>query len=113
MIQTYPLPKLDDLQFVPRANQYEEKRQRFLELLARLAPGITQIQFEPAVESDALKRLTDDWQQRVWEAQLLADAVVREALQGEPFMLTSWKEMMRRFEGRGTEEQGTARGTKE
>ncbi len=99
LITQYPLPKVDDLQFVPVADSYEQKRDEFLRLLTQLKPGITQITAQPATESEALKRITDEWQQRVWDAQLLHDPDVRSALTGGDFVITSWREMMSRFEG--------------
>jgi hypothetical protein len=43
-----------------------------------------------------------DWQQRVWETQLLSDDAVRVALRGEGIVLTNWSEIMQRFHGRPT-----------
>jgi hypothetical protein len=99
LIRDYPLPKLDDVRFVPMAETYEAKREQFYELVRSLAPGITQIVVHPAVESDALKSITDRWQQSVWDAQLMADAEVHQFLVSEQVFFTNWKEIMRRFEG--------------
>jgi len=49
-IQEYPLPKLDDLQFVPSGATYDEKKQRLLELIDGLSSGITSVEFYPAVD---------------------------------------------------------------
>lgn len=98
LIADYPLPKVDDLHFTPTAETYEEKRDRFIQLIRGLSPGITQIVLQPAVESDALKRITPDWQQRVWDAQLLSDPEIQKVLQDEGILFTNWKEMMRRFD---------------
>jgi len=99
MMADYPLPKVDDLQFVPPGDSYEAKKQAFLKVLRDLSPGITQITFAPAVESESLKNIAPDWQQRVWETQLMSDDQVRRMLQGEGYVLTDWREMMDRFEG--------------
>ena len=64
----------------------------------------------PAVESEGLKQLTDDWQQRVWDGRILADAKVQEFLKAEGIVLTDWKEMMRRFDG-GAKPDGKAPGS--
>lgn len=108
MMGEYPLPKVDDLRFIPPGDSYEAKKQSFLELLQNLPPGITQVAFAPADESDALKRIAPDWQQRVWEAQLMADDQVRQLLQSDDYILTDWRELMDRFEGspRRPAEQG-------
>ena len=100
LLDDYPLPKVDDLHFVADADSYEAKKHAFLDMLAKLSPGITQIAFHPAVESDALQRITPRWQQRVWDAQLMADEEVRRALQAEGIVLTDWREIMQRFDGR-------------
>ena len=88
-----------ELRFVADAESYEAKKQAFLKTLRELQPGITQIAFHPAVESDALKRITPDWQQRVWDAQLLADPDVKQALESSGIIITNWRELMKRFEG--------------
>jgi len=100
LLDDYPLPKVDDLHFVRDADSYAAKKKDFLEMLSQLSPGITQIAFHPAVESDALKQITPRWQQRVWDAQLMADADVRQALKAKDVVLTDWREIMQRFEGR-------------
>ena len=60
----------------------------------------------PAADSEALRSITDGWQQPVWDAQLLADPEVHEFLRQEGVLFTDWKEMMRRFEGRAPKEMG-------
>ena len=42
--------------------------------------------------------MTDKWQDRVWEAQLLSDPAVREFLKQQDIVLTNWHEIMKRFE---------------
>lgn len=103
LIRDYPLPKLDDLHFIPRADSYEKKREEFFALVQNLPPGITQINLQPAIESQALKRLSDDWQQRVWDAQLLTDPAVKQFLRKQQIAVTSWRDLMHRFEGRRPE----------
>jgi hypothetical protein len=91
---------VDDIRFVGPAESYDAKKQSLLKMLAELPPGITQISFRPAVASDALSSITEDAQQRVWDADLLADDEVRQALAAEGVVLTDWREIMRRFEGK-------------
>jgi predicted glycoside hydrolase/deacetylase ChbG (UPF0249 family) len=98
LLSDYPLPKVDDLRFIPPADSYEAKKKAFLSLLHDLQPGITQIAVSPAEESEALKHITPNWQQRVWEAQLLQDDDVRKLLHGDDYILTDWREMMDRFQ---------------
>jgi hypothetical protein len=99
LIQSYPLPKLDDLRRAPEAPTYEAKRAAFLQMLEELPPGLTQIVLMPAVESPALMRITPDWRQRTWDLQLLQDPEVRAVLTSEPVVLTTWREVMSRYEG--------------
>jgi predicted glycoside hydrolase/deacetylase ChbG (UPF0249 family) len=99
-VREYPLPKLDDLRLVPEAESYEAKRAKFVELIQSLRPGLTQVGLQPAMPAPALERIMQSWQQRVWEGQLLADEQVRAMLSREAVVLTNWKEVMRRFEGR-------------
>jgi hypothetical protein len=78
-------------------------------MLRGLRPGITQLMALPAEESDALKRLLpDQWQQRVWDRQLLTDPEVTAAIAEGEFTLTNWREMMRRFEARPTPDSPAA-----
>jgi predicted glycoside hydrolase/deacetylase ChbG (UPF0249 family) len=99
LIGKYPLPKLDELRIVPDAESYEAKRTALLQMIATLPPGLTQIHFRPAEESNALKRLTPRWQQMVWDAELLKDPEVRKFLAESGVVLTDWREVMQRFEG--------------
>lgn len=99
LIAEYPLPKVDELVFIPRAESYEEKKQAFMGLIEGLKPGLTQVAFHPAVESEEIKRIAPDWQEKVWEAQLFQDQEVRDLLESDPVILTTWREIMQRFEG--------------
>lgn len=100
LLEDYPLPKVDDLRFLAPDDSFDAKKHAFLKLLGELSPGITQIAFAPAVESDALPRIVPNAKDRVWNAQLFADDEVRQALAAENVILTDWREIMRRFEGR-------------
>ena len=93
----YSMPKLDDFEYIPGGNSYEEFRDNFFEVVKSLNPGIAEIIFHPSVESDKLKEITDSWQQRVWEAQLFADQEVIDFLNEEQIIFTNWKELMERL----------------
>jgi hypothetical protein len=94
----YPLPKLDALHFVPEAESYEQKREKFYELIRDLPPGLTQIIAGPADRTAAIEHISPSWQLRVWENQLLSDDQVHQFLEQEGVVLTNWKEIMHRFE---------------
>ena len=44
----YRLPKIDDIQNLPPAQTYEEKREGFFQVIRELSPGITQVFLNPA-----------------------------------------------------------------
>lgn len=99
-LEAYRLPKLDGFVAVPKGESYEQVREAFLALVGALPPGITQIVFHPALESDALARITNAWQQRVWEGQLFADPAVQAFFRDEQVVFTNWREMMLRHRQR-------------
>ena len=99
LIARYPLPKIDDLQIVGVAEQYEQKRQQLVSMFQGLKPGLTQIDLLPAIESDALARIDPQAQQRVWDARLIGDEVIRNTMEAEGIRLTDWREIMERFSG--------------
>jgi hypothetical protein len=98
LLAAYPLPKLDALLSAPAGRSYADTRANLIEMVRALPrPGLTEIIIHPARESDALRRITNAWQQRVWEAALLDDPDFQREL-AEICTLTDWKEVMRRFE---------------
>jgi predicted glycoside hydrolase/deacetylase ChbG (UPF0249 family) len=100
LLDDYPLPKVDDLRFVGPSESFDAKKAAFLQMLGELSPGLTQIAFSPAIASDALPRIIPNADDRVWNLQLMQDDEVRAALQSEGVVVTNWREIMRRFEGR-------------
>lgn len=100
VINDYKLPKLDDFDAVAEGKTYEEKRDNFFQQIRALEPGITEFIFHPSIESEALRHTTGSAQQRIWEAQMFSDPVVKEFLKSEGIVPTNWKEMMARWEER-------------
>lgn len=100
LLENYPLPKVDDLRFIAPAESYAAKKRDFLKLIGELSPGITQIAFTAAEESPALARIVPDSEQLVWDYQLMSDPEIRAALSEQGVVITDWREIMRRFEGR-------------
>ncbi len=96
LVRDYKLPKLDWFYSAPEGKSYEEKRQKFFDLVKSLKPGITEIIFHPSVETEGLKKITNSWQQRVWEARLFSDPEMKKFFGAEGLLFTSWKEMMTR-----------------
>ena len=96
----YKLPKLDDFRSVPGGGSYEEVREKLFELVRSLEPGITEVICHPSVETEGLKKITNSWRQRSWEARLFGDPAVLAFFEKEGVLFTDWKEMMRRFEAK-------------
>jgi len=61
---------------------------------------LTEIIFHPSIETDNLKTITNSWQQRVWEAELFSDPVVKKFFEDNGIILTTWKEIMERHQGK-------------
>ena len=98
VVSKYRLPKLDDVQVLPPTESYEAKRDAFFQLIRELPPGLTQVFLNPADDTPGLRRMTGKWQDRVWEAQLIADPTVADFLKEQEIVLTNWREIMKRFE---------------
>jgi predicted glycoside hydrolase/deacetylase ChbG (UPF0249 family) len=98
VIGEYRLPKLDDFFAVPKAKTYDEKLEKFFQLVRSMRPGLNEIIFHPSVDSEALRRITNSWQQRIWEARMFADPRVKQFFEREGIEFTNWKEIMRRFD---------------
>ncbi len=99
MLGNYSLPKLDFFSSVPDGDCYENKRENFFKLVNSLGPGLTEIIFHPSVETENLKTITGSWQQRVWEAQLFSDPVVKKFFSDNGIIITDWREIMKRHKG--------------
>ena len=97
LLNNYSLPKLDNFTSVPNGKTYTEKRANFIALVNQLKPGLTEIIFHPSIETDNLKSITGSWQQRVWEAELFSDPVVKQFFADNNIVLTTWTEIMNRF----------------
>jgi predicted glycoside hydrolase/deacetylase ChbG (UPF0249 family) len=97
----YTLPKVDYFTSAPNAKTYEEKVASFKGLIKTLKPGLTEIIFHPAVETDHLKSITGSWQQRVWESQMFSDPDLKQFFVDEGIIFTNWREIMKRFNKAG------------
>jgi predicted glycoside hydrolase/deacetylase ChbG (UPF0249 family) len=97
LLKQYNLPKLDNFSSVPNGKTYEEKRNNFFALVSSFKPGLTEIIFHPSVETENLKTITNSWQQRVWEAELFSDPVVKKFFQDNGIIITTWREIMKRY----------------
>lgn len=100
LIRNYPLPKLDDLRTLPVAATLEGKREQLIEMIDELPAGLVQIMLHPAVHSPGLEELDPEWQQRIWDGELMADPKIEEAFKNRGVVFTNWSEIMDRFEGK-------------
>lgn len=98
LISAYPLPKLDHLAVLEDGSSYEDKRTKLWNLLRDLPQGLSEIVLQPATQSEALQALTPRWQQHVWDLQVLADPVLPQKLAEAGIVVTTWREVMQRFD---------------
>ncbi len=98
MLEAHKLPKLDFYTYVPKGSTYDELRDNFFAMVESLRPGLVQVFFHPSVFSERLKTITNSWQRRVWEAQLMSDPKVKEFFKNKGIIITSWKEVMERYD---------------
>ncbi len=81
LVRNYPLPKVDDIRFLSRADDYQQKRDALCRLLSSLEPGLTELVFHPAVASPGLERMTEE--ERSWERDVLMDDEVQMTLKAQ------------------------------
>src|SRR5258708_5221055 len=97
LIAIYPLPKLYAFHSVEADKMNEEKKSKLYTLVREMGPGLHEIIFHPSIETVGLTKITNSWQQRVWEDRLFDDVEVQEFLKAQGVMVSSWKEVMKRF----------------
>jgi hypothetical protein len=97
---TYKLPKLDDFHAAPDGKSYEDKKEKFYELVRSMSPGLNEVIFHPSTLTEGLKHITGSWQQRAWEAQMFADPAMHAFFEREGVLFTNWKIIMQRWEER-------------
>jgi predicted glycoside hydrolase/deacetylase ChbG (UPF0249 family) len=97
LVANYTLPKLDDFHSAVEGKTYENKREKFLDQIRTFSPGLNEIIFHPSMETECLKKITNSWQQRVWEEKLMHDPVVKQYIKDNGIIITDWKEVMARF----------------
>lgn len=100
IVNNYSLPKLDFFSSAPNGDSYEDKCEKFKELIRSLNPGLTEIIFHPSELTDNLKSITNSWQQRAWEAQMFADPAMKQFFEEQELVFTNWQEIMERFRAR-------------
>ncbi|SHF22478.1 Predicted glycoside hydrolase or deacetylase ChbG, UPF0249 family [Mariniphaga anaerophila] len=97
ILGNYTLPRLDNFGSVPKGKTYDEVKANFFQLVNSLDNGLTEIIFHPSVETENMKTITGSWQQRAWEAQMFADEEVIRFFKDNGIIITTWREIMERF----------------
>lgn len=75
-------------------DSYETYRSMILDIWTKIPRGITETFVHPSVESDELKGITNSWQCRVWEYELLKDPVVHQTLKENNIELISYRDLI-------------------
>jgi predicted glycoside hydrolase/deacetylase ChbG (UPF0249 family) len=96
-MEEYTLPKVDNFTSAPKGESYEDKVEKFKELVRSLEPGLTEIIFHPQEVTERSKSITGSWQQRIWEKEMFGDPDLQQFFKDEGIIFTNWREIMRRF----------------
>jgi hypothetical protein len=91
------LPVIDDLVTSPtRAETFEGRKRELIDLLRGLQPGVTQIIVHCTVPTEAFAHISGSGRAREAELRLMQDPEVRDTIQSEGIVLTTWRELARR-----------------
>lgn len=74
------------------ADGYGALKKSYLDIIAHLREGVSEIYMHPALDSRELRRMTSRWYMRVWEYQLLKDPDLKAAIDQAGATLTTWIE---------------------
>jgi len=102
------LPVLDDLfadtygwklptnMPITEENLRKMKTQKYIELLKEAKPGITMVIMHCAAPSDNFKEITDSWPTRYGDFWAMLDPALKQFIEKEGIILTTWREMRER-----------------
>lgn len=71
---------------------YDALKRSYLDIIAKLPEGVSEMYMHPAADSPELRRITDYWYTRVWEYRLLKDPDLMAAIEAAGAVLTTWIE---------------------
>ena len=97
ILKNYKLPKVDLITDIPSKKTYEEFRDGFMEMINSVNPGLIEIYFHPSILTENLKSITNSWRQRMWEAEIFSDPVIKQFFIENDIILTKWTEVMKMF----------------
>ena len=90
------LPVIDDLHTNTYGWPADEKPERLATLLKTLKPGITEILFHASEPSDIFPLVTGSSESRKGDLNALTSPLVKQTIESEGIILTTWKELMER-----------------
>lgn len=87
---SHPFPLLEE--GTAQEETYEQVREGFIDLLRRVRPGVTELYLHPMIDSDELRAAVDfSAAKRGYELRLLADPLVRQAIEDEGLVRIGWR----------------------
>jgi chitin disaccharide deacetylase len=90
------LPVVDDIHDQIGDWQVGQKKPKLIAMLHNLKPGITHINFHPAIPSDELRLITANTPSRVQDSMLLSDSEIRNVFPNKKIVTTTWRELIER-----------------
>lgn len=91
------LPVIDDLVTQPtRADDYDQRKAELIKLLRDIKPGITEIIVHCTVQTEVFSHISGSGPTREAELRLLTDKDVKEFIESEGIVLTTWRELKKR-----------------
>jgi chitin disaccharide deacetylase len=90
------LPVLDDLFTGFTGWKGEDKRERLMEVLKGLKPGVTEILFHASQPTEEFPLITGSSEARHADLKALTDPRVKKLIQRRGIILTTWKELKER-----------------
>lgn len=73
-----------------QSDGYDALKSSYLDIIANLPKGVSEMYMHPAVDSAELRRMTPTWYTRVWEYKLLQDPDLKAAIDAAGAVLTTW-----------------------
>ncbi len=86
------LPLLDTLLQFYGGNHPEKRKQLYLEEIAKIRPGVTQLIIHCGEDNEELRAITDSAKRRDQDRILFTDAAMKEYLKSQKIELISWKQ---------------------
>ncbi|WP_274650920.1 polysaccharide deacetylase family protein [Paenibacillus humicola] len=79
--------------YLEDGDDYAVTKQRAVDLLKGLKPGVTELVFHPSLDTEELKAITDTWQARRYEFDVFRDPEVQQVIRQEEIRLIGWREL--------------------